>query len=146
RSGRRRTTGSPSEPGGTRSAEKRGREHRWALPRERRTVAAGVFGAADRTRPRPRVGTLRHQGRTPQASGSSRPIRCPQSTPDGPSAGRVARCTLTSAPCSAVRTPLRPLRSVAQYPGLAAFTLIGVSASSLAYIAVTMFSAVFEDG
>src|SRR5690349_11181952 len=70
----------------------------------------------------------------------------PQSTPDGPSAGRVARWTLTSAPCAAVRNPLFPLRSVAQYPGFAALTLTGVSRSSLAYITVTMFSAVLDEG
>ncbi len=32
------------------------------------------------------------------------------------------------------------------YPGLAALTLIGVSLSSFAYIAVTMLSALFDDG
>ena len=57
----------------------------------------------------------------------------------------MARCTLTPAP-SAERNPLLPLRSVAVYPGLAALTLIGVSRSSLAYSAVIMFSAVFDDG
>jgi len=45
-----------------------------------------------------------------------------------------------------VRKPLCPLKSVAQYPGFAAFTLIGVSRNSLAYMTVTMFSAVFEEG
>jgi hypothetical protein len=66
--------------------------------------------------------------------------------PLGPSAGKVARYTLASAPSAAERNPLLRLRSVLVYPGLAALTLIGVSRSSLAYIAVTMLSADLDDG
>ena len=38
------------------------------------------------------------------------------------------------------------MKSVAVKPGLAAFTLIGVSLSSFAYIAVSMLTAALDDG
>src|ERR1700730_4460812 len=87
-----------------------------------------------------------YQDKTPLASAAPSVQSEPHSCPVGPSAGSVARWTLASAPCSGVRNPLWPLRSVAQYPGFAALTLIGVSNNSFAYIAVTMFSAVFDTG
>src|ERR1700751_2916187 len=66
--------------------------------------------------------------------------------PLGPSSRRVARYTLGSAASAADRNPRWPLKSVAVKPGLAAFTLIGVSPSSLAYMTVTMVSAALDDG
>jgi hypothetical protein len=55
-----------------------------------------------------------HQGSCPNDPGPSAFHRNPHSTPVGPSAGSVARCTLTWAPSSADRNPLCLFRSVAQ--------------------------------
>src|SRR5215472_14253301 len=66
--------------------------------------------------------------------------------PLGPSAGRVARYTLGSAPSDAVRNPRWSLKSVAVKPGFAELTLIGVPLSSLAYMTVIMLSAALDDG
>src|ERR1700738_708304 len=68
----------------------------------------------------------------------------PKKPPTGPSAGRVAKATGTFAPCSVVRKPLCPFRSVATYPGLTELTLICVFRSSFAKKTVMAFRAVLE--
>jgi len=65
-----------------------------------------------------------YQGTTPASS---------KNEPVGPSSGKVASRIAIAAPCSGVRTPRKPLRSVAQKPGQAALIRILVSRSSLAY-------------
>ena len=56
----------------------------------------------------------------------------PKKPPVGPSAVRVAKATGTFAPCSVVRKPLCPFRSVATYPGLTELILMRVFRSSFA--------------
>src|SRR6266849_1587259 len=68
----------------------------------------------------------------------------PKKPPVGPSAGRIAKATGAFAPCSVVRKPLCPFRSVATYPGLTELTLIGVFISSFAKETVRALRAVLE--
>jgi hypothetical protein len=68
--------------------------------------------------------SVRHQGTTPASS---------KNPPVGPSSGRVASRIAIAAPCSGVRTPRKPLRSVATKPGQAALIRMFVARSSLAY-------------
>src|SRR6266851_2106703 len=68
----------------------------------------------------------------------------PKKPPFGPSAGRVAKATGAFAPCSVVRKPLCPFRSVATYPGLTELILIDVFRSSLAKKTVRALRAVLE--
>ena len=68
----------------------------------------------------------------------------PKKPPVGPSAVRVAKTTGTFAPCSVVRKPLCPFRSVATYPGLTELTLMCVFRSSFAKKTVRALRAVLE--
>src|SRR5215831_1788995 len=64
--------------------------------------------------------------------------------PDGPLAGSKASRTASAAPSSTVCVPRWSFRSVAVYPGSAAFTLIGVSFSSKASCTVSMLRAALD--
>src|SRR2546425_76656 len=68
----------------------------------------------------------------------------PKKPPVGPSAVRVAKATGTFAPCSVVRKPLCPFRSVATYPGLTELILMCVFRSSFAKKTVRALKAVLE--
>src|SRR5215470_18708896 len=68
----------------------------------------------------------------------------PKKPPVGPSVGRVAKATGIFAPCSAVRKPLYPFRSVATYPGLTELILMCVFRNSFAKKTVRALSAVLE--
>jgi RimJ/RimL family protein N-acetyltransferase len=85
-----------------------------------------LWGGVGRTRLPP--GPRRHQGMTPASSKNS---------PLGPSSGSVASWIAIAAPCSGVRTPRKPFRSVAVKPGQPALMRMPVSRSSLAYCTVT---------
>lgn len=70
------------------------------------------------------------------SSSKKRPVR--------PSADTVASRIAAAAPCWGVRTPRKPLRSVAVKPGQTALIRMWVSASSLAYCTVTALRNVFD--
>src|SRR6266567_8354824 len=82
-----------------------------------------------------RPGTCIHQAITPCS---------PKKPPVGPSTGKVAKATGTLAPCSVVRKPLCPFKSVATYPGLTELTLMRVFRSSFAKKTVRALRAVLE--
>jgi hypothetical protein len=72
------------------------------------------------------------------------PLCSPKKPPVGPLAGRMAKATGAFAPCSVVRKPLCPFRSVATYPGLTELILIDVFRSSFAKKTVRALRAVLE--
>ncbi len=51
-----------------------------------------------------------------------------------------------AAPCSGVRTPLKPFRSVATKPGYAALIRMLVSARACTYCSITALRNVFDGG
>src|SRR4051794_27983285 len=87
------------------------------LPRDQLGCAACAAERPSRAAP-----AASHQGTTP-ASSKRAPV---------PGFGINAIFTAICAPCCALRGPECPLRSVAQYPGQTALTLIPCSASAVA--------------
>ena len=78
---------------------------------------------------------LCHQGTAPASS---------KNLPVGPPSARVASWIAIAAPWAGVRTPLKPLRSVAVKPGEPTLIRMFVSYNSLAYWMVTALRKVFD--